>query len=141
MWGGGAQWASAVWTGVSRSMLPVRRARLTSWIVCVTLMSRGQAEVQLKTVRHRQTPSASLRISSRSAAPRSRESKMKRWALMIAAGPTYFRSPQKGGQAVVQQAQRMHLVVSSYRARCEGDWSRSVVGAGSSLTRNVITDL
>src|SRR4051794_6070757 len=104
-------------------------------------MSRGQALVQLKTVRHRQTPSTSLRMSRRSAAARSRESKMKRWALMIAAGPTYFRSPQKGGQAVVQQAQRMHLVVSSYLARSAGDWSRSVVGAGSSFIRNGSTDL
>ena len=42
---------------------------------------------------------------------------------------------QNGGQAVVQAAQRMHLVVSSYRARSSGDWSRSVGGGGSSLTR------
>ena len=41
---------------------------------------------------------------------------MKRWALTIAAGPTYRSFPQNGGQAVVQQAQRMHLVVSSNRA-------------------------
>src|SRR6476660_1578367 len=122
-------------------MLPVSMARLAAWIASVTLMSGGLALVQLKTVRHRQTPSASLRISSRSAAPRSRESKMNRCALTIAAGPTYLRSPQKGGQAVVQQAQRMHLVVSSYRARSEGDWGRSVVGAGSSLIRNGMTDL
>src|SRR4051794_30312254 len=122
-------------------MSPVIRARLTSEMAWVTWMSRGQALVQLKTVRHRHTPSASLRISRRSAAPRSRESKMKRWALTIAAGPTYFRSPQNGGQAVVQQAQRMHLVESSNRARSVGDWSRSVVGGGSSLIRNGMTDL
>ena len=66
---------------------------------------------------------------------------MKRWALTIAAGPTYFRSPQNGGQAVVQQAQRMHFVVSSNRARSLGDCKRSVVGDGSSLIRNGMTDL
>ena len=63
-------------------------ARLTSWIALVTWMPRGQASVQLKVVRQRHTPSASDRISSRSSAPWSRESKMKRWALTIAAGPT-----------------------------------------------------
>src|SRR3954471_19363149 len=104
-------------------------------------MSRGQALEQLNTVRHRHTPSASLRISRRSAAPWSRESKMNRCALTIAAGPTYFWSPQNGGHAVVQQAHRMHLVVSSNRARSSGDWIRSVVGGGSSLTRKGITDL
>ena len=95
---------------------------------------------QLKTVRHRQTPSMSLRISSRRRASVARVED-EAMALTIAAGPTYFWSPQNGGQAVVQQAQRMHLVVSSNRARSAGDWSRSVVGAGSSLTRNGMTDL
>jgi hypothetical protein len=79
----------------------------------VIWMPRGQAPVQLKTLRHRQTPSTSFMISSRSPVPRSRESKMKRWALTIAAGPMYFWPCQNGGQAVVQAAQRMHLVVSS----------------------------
>ncbi len=63
-------------------------ARLTSWIALVTWMPRGQTSVQLKVVRQRQTPSASERISSRSWPPSSRESKMNRWALTIAAGPT-----------------------------------------------------
>src|SRR5271165_2667252 len=62
-------------------------ARLTSWIAFVTWIPRGQASVQLNVVRHRHTPSASLRMSSRSAAPSSRLSKMKRCALTIDAGP------------------------------------------------------
>ena len=45
-------------------------ARFTSWIAFVTSISRGQASVQLKMVRQRHTPSLSLRISSRWAAPR-----------------------------------------------------------------------
>ena len=52
--------------------------------------------------------------------PRSRLSKMKRWALTIAAGPMKLWFAQKGGQAVVQQAQRMHFVVSSKRSRSLG---------------------
>ena len=63
-------------------------ARETSRIARVMLMSRGQASTQLKMVRQRQTPSLSARISSRSSAASSRLSKMKRWALTIAAGPT-----------------------------------------------------
>ena len=105
---------------------PVSMARFTSWMAWVTWMSRGQELVQLKTVRQRQTPSASLRISSRSAAARSRESKMKRWALTIAAGPTYFLSPQNGGQAVVQQAQG-----------CSGSCRRTArVRPGSAIVRS-----
>ena len=76
-------------------------------------MPRGQASVQLNVVRQRHTPSTSLRMSSRSAAPSSRLSKMKRCALTIAAGPKYEPSLQYTGQLVVQQAHRMHLVVSS----------------------------
>ena len=64
------------------------KARLTSWIALVTWMPRGQASVQLKVVRQRHTPSESDRISSRSCDAWSRESKMNRWALTIAAGPT-----------------------------------------------------
>jgi len=44
------------------------KARFTSWIALVTWMPRGQASVQLKVVRQRQTPSESERISSRSCA-------------------------------------------------------------------------
>ena len=62
-------------------------ARLTSWIAWVTWMPRGQDSVQLNVVRQRHTPSTSLRMSSRSAAPSSRLSKMNRCALTIAAGP------------------------------------------------------
>jgi hypothetical protein len=79
----------------------------------VMLMPRGQASVQLKIVRQRQTPSLSARISSRSWAASSRESKMKRWALTIAAGPTYAGWAQNDGHDEVQAAHRMHLVVSS----------------------------
>ena len=43
-----------------------RTAPLTSRIARVMLMPRGQASVQLKIVRQRQTPSSSARISSRS---------------------------------------------------------------------------
>ncbi len=38
---------------------------------------------------------------------------MNRWALTIAAGPTYAGCAQNDGQDVVQAAHRMHLVVSS----------------------------
>src|SRR5699024_12773273 len=100
-------------------------ARLTSWIAWVTWMPRRHESVQLKVVRHRHTPSASLRISRRSAAPSSRESKMNRGALTIAAGPKYDPSAQKTGQEVVQHAQRMHLVVSSKRSRSAGGWVSS----------------
>jgi hypothetical protein len=48
--------------------------RLTSWMAFVTSMPRGQASVQLKVVRHRNTPVRSARIPSRSSAPWSRES-------------------------------------------------------------------
>ena len=61
--------------------------RFTSWIAFVTWMPRGQASVQLKVVRHRNTPVFSLRIFRRSRPASSRESKMKRWAFTIAAGP------------------------------------------------------
>ncbi len=74
---------------------------------------RGQASVQLKIVRQRQTPSLSARISSRSSPPSSRESKMNRWALTIAAGPTYDGWAQNDGHDDVHAAHRMHLVVSS----------------------------
>ena len=70
----------------------------TSRIARVMLMPRGQASTQLKIVRQRHTPSSSARISSRSSAPSSRESKMKRWALTIAAGPTYSGWAQNDGQ-------------------------------------------
>ena len=83
-------------------------ARLTSWIAFVTSMPRGHASVQLKVVRQRHTPSLSLRISSRCAAPSSRESKMKRCALTMAAGPKYYPSVQKTGQDDVRAAHRMH---------------------------------
>jgi hypothetical protein len=92
-------------------------ARLTSWMALVTLIPRGHASVQLKVVRHRKTPVRSARMARRSSAPSSRESKMNRCALTIAAGPMYSSSPQKMGQEVVQAAHRMHLVVSSYRSR------------------------
>ena len=65
-----------------------RIARFTSWIAFVTSMPRGHASVQLKVVRHRKTPVFSERILIRSWPPSSRESKMNRCALTIAAGPT-----------------------------------------------------
>src|ERR1700722_19241906 len=97
---------------------------------------RGQASVQLNVVRQRHTPSTSLRMSRRSAAASSRESKMNRCALTIAAGPKYEPSLQYTGQLVVQQAHRMHLVVSSKRARSVCDWMRSRVGALPEVIRN-----
>ncbi len=63
-------------------------ARETSRIARVMLIPRGHASTQLNVVRQRHTPSLSARISSRSAAASSRLSKMNRWALTIAAGPT-----------------------------------------------------
>ncbi len=88
----------------------------------MTWMPRGQASVQLKVVRQRHTPSLSLRISRRRSPASSRESKMNRCALTIAAGPKYWPSVQNTGQEDVHAAQRMHLVVSSKRARSSGDW-------------------
>ena len=61
---------------------------------------------------------------------------MNRCAFTIAAGPTYSSSPQKIGHDVVHAAQRMHLVVSSNRARSSGDWRRSVSGSPLSFTKN-----
>src|SRR5690349_14206842 len=63
-------------------------ARFTSWMASVTLIPRGQASVQLKAVRHFQTPDWASRISRRSGPAVSRESKMNRWAFTMAAGPT-----------------------------------------------------
>src|SRR5699024_3608297 len=90
-----------------------RIACLTSAMALVTSMPRGQASVQLKVVRQRHTPSLSLRISRRMSPPSSRESKMKRCALTIAARPKYCPSVQNTGHDEVQAAQRMHFVVSS----------------------------
>ena len=73
----------------------------------------GQASVQLKMVRQRHTPSRSFKMSSRSSAFVSRDSKVKLCAFTMAAGPTKFSSAQKLGQLVVHAAQRMHFVVSS----------------------------
>src|SRR3954469_15134496 len=72
-------------------------AALTSRMALVMLMPRGQASTQLKIVRQRHTPSLSARISRRSLAASSRESKMKRCALTIAAGPTYDFCAQNEG--------------------------------------------
>ena len=74
--------------GLAQTRRPVI-AEETSRIAWVMWMSRGQASAQLKIVRQRHTPSLSARISSRSSAASSRESKMNRWAFTIAAGPTY----------------------------------------------------
>jgi hypothetical protein len=60
-------------------------AFFTSPIALVMRISRGQASVQLKMVRQRHTPSRSFRMSSRSFAFVSRESKMKRCAFTMAA--------------------------------------------------------
>src|SRR5438093_1995604 len=107
----------------------------------VMLIPRGHASTQLKIVRQRHTPSASAMIWSRSSPAWSRLSKMKRWALTIAAGPTKSGFDQKDGQAVVHAPHRMHLEVSSNRSRSSGDWRRSFPSAGtSSLTRYGITE-
>src|SRR5258708_6635501 len=97
-------------------------ARLTSSMACVTLMPRGQHSEQLNAVRHRHTPDRWLRMSRRWSPAWSRLSKMNRWALTMAAGPTYSELPQYTGHDVVQHAHRMHLVVSSKRSRSSGDW-------------------
>ena len=65
---------------------------------------------------------------------------MNRCALTIAAGPTYSGCAQKLGHELVQAAQRMHLVVSSYTSRCSWDCRRSPVPSGSSATRNGRTE-
>src|SRR6187551_3518274 len=99
------------------------------------LIPRGQASTQLKIVRQRHTPSLSARISSRSSAASSRESKMNRWALTIAAGPTYEGWAQNEGQDEVHAAHRMHFVVSSNRSRSVADCSRSRIGGMSVVWR------
>ena len=104
-------------------------ACLTSAIALVTWMPRGHASVQLKVVRQRHTPSLSLRMSRRMSAASSRESKMKRWAFTMAAGPKYWPSVQNTGQEEVHAAQRMHLVVSSKRSRSSVDCTRSLLGS------------
>src|SRR3954462_9036827 len=101
-------------------------ARFTSSMAWVTLMPRGQALEQLNVVRHRNTPERWFRISSRSPAAWSRESKMNRWALTMAAGPTNDELPQYTGHEVVHAAHRMHLVVSSKRSRSSAVWWRSL---------------
>lgn len=63
-------------------------ASFTSPMARVTLMPRGQASTQLKTVRQRQTPSEVFKTFRRSSFPSSRLSKRNRWAWTIAAGPT-----------------------------------------------------
>src|SRR3989441_9603385 len=88
-------------------------ARFTCSIRSVTGIPRGQASEQLKMVRQRHTPSRLPRSAMRSAAPWSRLSKMKRWALTIEAGPTQSGFPHTDGQEPVQAPQRMHLVPSS----------------------------
>ena len=93
-------------------------------------MPRGHASVQLKVVRQRHTPSLSLRMSRRTDAASSRESKMKRCALTIAAGPKYWPSVQNTGHDDVHAAHRMHLVVSSKRARSATDCTRSLPASG-----------
>ena len=71
--------------------------------------------------------------------PSSRESKMKRCALTIAAGPKYWPSVQNTGHDEVHAAQRMHFVVSSNAARCSADCRRSRVGSWPEVTRNGMT--
>ena len=56
---------------------------------------------------------------------------MKRCALTIAAGPKYWPSVQNTGHDEVHAAHRMHLVVSSKRARSATDWRRSLPGSGA----------
>ena len=64
---------------------------------------------------------------------------MKRCALTIAAGPKYCPSFQNTGHELVHAAHRMHLVVSSKRARSASDCRRSRVGSLPVVTRNGMT--
>src|SRR5680860_1645838 len=122
--------------------LPRMIACLTSEIACVTWIPRGHASVQLKVVRQRHTPSLSLRMSRRTLALSSRESKMNRCAFTMAAGPKYWPSVQKTGQLDVQAAHRMHFVVSSKRSRWATVWTRSLPSFGACCdTRNGCTSL
>ena len=61
---------------------------------------------------------------------------MKRCAFTIAEGPKYWPSVQKTGQDEVHAAQRMHLVVSSKRARSSMVCRRSRSGSFESLMKN-----
>src|SRR3989442_7815275 len=61
---------------------------------------------------------------------------MKRYACSNPAGPTNLSGfHQKDGQAVEQQAHRMHSYRPSSSSLSRGDCSRSFSGGGSSLTR------
>src|ERR1700682_1806271 len=99
----------------------------------VISISRGQASVQLKTVRQRQTPLRVFSTARRSWAPWSRLSKMKRWAFTIAAGPIKSLLAQNGGHEVVHAAHRMHLVPSSYVERSSGICKHSLSGGAGEL--------
>lgn len=54
----------------------------------------------------------------------------------MAAGPKYWPSVQNTGHDEVHAAHRMHLVVSSNRARCSGDCRRSRDGSVPVVMRN-----
>ena len=79
----------------------------------VMLMPRGQASVQLKIVRQRQTPFSSARISSRSSAPS--VARVEDEAVRVDDGgrADVLGLAQNDGHDEVHAAQRMHLVVSS----------------------------
>src|SRR5262249_44480874 len=120
---GPASWGNGALGDVrqGRQKRRVISARFTSWIAFVTSIARGHPSVQLNVVRQRHTPSLSFRISRRCSPASSRESKMKRCALTIAAGPKYWPSFQNTGHEDVQAAHRMHFVVSSKRSRSSAD--------------------
>src|SRR5258706_933629 len=105
------------------------------WLMaCVGLRCFGQTSTQFMMVWQRNNRYGSSRLSRRSLVVWSRESAMKRYACNSPARPTNLSGfHQNDGQAVEQQAQRMH----SYRPlRCSrscGDCNRSRSGGGSLL--------
>ena len=98
-------------------------------MIFVTLMSRGQASVQLKMVRQRQTPDWVLKMRKPLVGALIPAVEDEAGAFTMAAGPTNSLV-QVIGQAVVQAAQRMHLVV--LRSVALLGTLQSFLGAGAS---------
>src|SRR5215467_7046888 len=97
----------------------------------VGLSPFGHTSTQFMMVWHRNSLYGSSRLSRRSLVASSRESAMKRYAASSPAGPTNLSGfHQNDGQAVEQQAHRMHSYTPSSSSRSAGDCRRSRAGGG-----------
>src|SRR5262249_43310392 len=82
---------------------------LYRWMAAAGATFFGQTLVHSPTNVQPQTPSCVERMSSRSLAPSSRESRLYRWARAIAAGPRNFGSSPYTRHAEQQSMQLMHM--------------------------------